>query len=123
MKKGKKLNPIHPYYLVHISDEGEVSIGFTNPKRILERFSTLCIEKKQHDQDLCNWFNEETDNGNDMTIYEMLLDAALTSIREAYNQKVNDQLDASPDALLPTTDSQITEKTEFELITWLVIRH
>ena len=120
-EEGEKLNPIHPYYLVHISEDGEVSIGFTNPKRILERFSTLCVEKKQHHQDLCNWFNEETDNGNDMTIYEMLLDAALNSIREAYNRKVNDQLDASTDALLPTADSQITEKTEFELVTWLVI--
>ena len=120
-EEGKKLNPIHPYYLVHISDDGEVSIGFTNPKRILERFSTLCVEKKQHDQDLCHWFNEETDNGSDMTIYELLLDTALNSIREAYNQKVNDQLDASADALLPTADSQITEKTEFELVTWLVI--
>ena len=121
-EEGKKLNPIHPYYLVHISDEGEVSIGFTNPKRILEHFSLLCVEKKQHDQDLCHWFNEETGNGTDMTIYEMLLDAALNSTREAYNRKVNDQLDASADALLPTADSQITEKTEFELVTWLVIR-
>ncbi len=121
--EGKKLNPIHPYYLVHISDEGAVSIGFTNPKQILVQFSALCVEKKQHDQALCNWFNEETDNGSDTTIYEMLLDAALTSIRETYNRKVNDQLDASTDALLPTADSQITEKTEFELITWLVIRH
>ena len=118
---GKKLNPIHPYYLVHISDNGKVSIGFTNPKRILERFSALCVGKTNHDQDLCNYFNEETDNGNDMTIYEMLLDAALNSIREAYNRRVNDQLDASVDALLPTANSQITEKTEFELVTWLVI--
>ena len=120
-EEGKKLNPIHPYYLVHISDDGEVSIRFTNPKRILERFSMLCVGKTNHDQDLCHWFNEETDNGNDMTIYEMLLDAALNSIREAYNRKVNDQLDASVDALLPTADSQITEETEFELVTWLVI--
>jgi len=121
-EEGKKLNPIHPYYLVYISEEGEVSIGFTNPKRILERFSALCIGKTNYDQDLCNYFNEETDNGNDMTIYEMLLDAALNSIRQEYNRKVNDQLDTSPDALLPTAEDQITEKTEFELITWLVIR-
>ena len=118
--EGEKLNPIHPYYLVHISDEGEVSIGFTNPKRILERFSTLCVKKTSYDQDLCNWFNEEINNGSDITIYEMLLDVALDSIREEYNRKVNDQLDASADALLPTADSQITEKTEFELVTWLV---
>ena len=120
-EEGKKLNPIHPYYLVHISDEGEVSIGFTNPKSVLEGFSRLCVGKTNHDQDLCNWFNEETDNGNDMTIHEILIDTALNSIREAYNRKVNDQLDASADALLPTADSQITEKTEFELVTWLVI--
>ena len=120
-EEGEKLNPIHPYYLLHISDEGEVSIGFTNPKRILERFSQLCIGKTNPDQDLYHWFNEETNNGNDMTIYEMLLDTALGSIREEYNRKVNDHLDASADALLPTTDSQITEKTEFELVTWLVI--
>ena len=118
---GEKLNPIHPYYLVHISDEGEVSIGFTNPKHILERFSTLCVKKTNYDQDLCHWFNAETNNGKDMTVYEMLLDIALDSIREAYNRKVNDHLDASADALLPTADSQITEKTEFELVTWLVI--
>ena len=120
-EEGEKLNPIHPYYLVHISEEGEVSIGFTNPKRILERFSALCVGKTSHDQDLCNWFNKETDNGNDMTIYEMLLDTALNSIREEYNRKINDQLDSDADALLPIAEDQITEKTEFELITWLVI--
>ena len=109
-EEGKKLNPIHPYYLVHISEEDEISIGFTNPKRILERFSTLCVGKTNYDQDLCHWFNEETANGSDMTIYEMLLDAALNSIREEYNRNVNDQLDASPDALLPTAEDQITEK-------------
>ena len=119
--EGDKLNPIHPYYLLHISNDGEVSIGFTNPKRILERFSQLCVGKTNYDQDLCHWFNEETDNGNDMTIYEMFIDAALNSIREEYNRKVNDQLDSSSDALLPSVDSQITEKTEFELVTWLVI--
>ena len=119
--EGDKLNPIHPYYLLHISDDGEVSIGFTNPKRILERFSELCIGKTNYDRDLCHWFNEETDNGSDMTVYEMLIDAALDSIRKAYNRKINDYLEASADALLPSIENQITEKTEFELVTWLVI--
>ena len=120
-KEGVKLNPIHPYYLVYVTDDGNVSIGFTNPKRILERLSELCVGKTDPDQDLCHWFNAETDNGTDMTVYELLIDEATTSIREAYNRKVNDQLDASADALLPTADSQITEKTAFELVTWLVI--
>ena len=120
-KEGVKLNPIHPYYLVYITDDGKVSIGFTNPKRILERFSALCVGKTTPDQELCHWFNAETDNGADMTVYEMLIDEATTSIRDAYNRKINDQLDTNPDALLPTAESQITEKTAFELVTWLVI--
>ena len=58
---------------------------------------------------------------NDMTIYEMLLDAALKSIRGDYVRRVNDELDSRADAVLPTADSQITEETEFELVTWLVV--
>lgn len=58
-----------------------------------------------------------------MDIYQILSDAALASIQKEYIQKVNDQLDSAPDARLPTADSQITEETEFELVTWLVIAH
>ncbi len=118
----QKLNPIQPYYLVYIDNAGEVSIGFTNPKRILERLSALCIGKTASNQALCHWFNTETENGEDMTLYEMLIEAVLNSIRAEYNRKVNDQLDASADALLPSADSQITEKTEWELVTWLIIQ-
>ena len=120
-EEGKKLNPLHPYYLVYVTNDEAVSIGFTNPKQVLERFSMLCVGKSTPDTDLCDRFNNETDHGNDMTIYQILLDAALKSIRAEYIRKVNDQLDSSPDALLPTADSQITEETEFELVTWLVI--
>ena len=56
-----------------------------------------------------------------MTIYEMLIDAVMESIRAEYNRKVNDYLDSDPNALLPTADSQITTETEFELVTWLVV--
>ncbi len=126
-EESKKLNPRHPYYLVYVTEDEVVSIGFTNPKRILERFSALCVGKSSTKTDeqitLYAKFNKDTDNGNDMTIYQMLLDTALESIRAEYIQKVNDQLDSSPDALLPTAESQITEDTEFELVTWLVIRH
>ncbi len=120
-KEGEKLNPIHPYYLVYVNEDEVVSIGFTNPKQILGKFSQLCVGKDKTDKDLCRLFNADTENGSDMTIYEVLLDAALESIRAEYIRKVNDQLDSSPDALLPTADSQITEETEFELVTWLVI--
>ena len=120
-KEGEKLNPLHPYYLVHVTEDEVVSIGFTNPKRILERFSALCVGKSTPNTNLCDKFNEDTNNGSDMDIYQILSDVTLESIRAEYIRKVNDQLDSSPDALLPTADSQITKETEFELVTWLVI--
>lgn len=121
--EGKQLTPIYPYYLVYVSEDGTASIGFTNPKQILEKLSELCREKTTLNTDLCRWFNTETDNGRDMTIYEMLLENGMQEMQDTYNQKVNDQLDASPDALLPIAENQITVKTEYELITWLVIGH
>ena len=120
-QENEKLNPIYPYYLVHVSDEGKVSIGFTNPKRILEHFSALCIEKECPKQDLCDWFNTETANGSEMTFYKMLIDETLESIRYHYNEKLNTEFRANSKFLIPTADEQIGDTTEFELITWLVI--
>lgn len=121
-KENEKLNPIHPYYFIYISDEGTVSIGFTNPKQILGHFSALCGEKTVPDQNVCDLFNRETANGSDMTFYNLLLQEGLDSIRKAYSRNVNDQMDASgADFLLPIAEEQVTETTEFELITWLVI--
>ncbi len=122
-KEGENLNPLHPYYLVYVTDDEVASIGFTNPKRILERFSALCAGKSTPDTALCDKFNEDTNNGSDMDIYQILSDAALESIREEYIRKLNDQFDSNPDTLLPPIDSQITKDTKFELITWLVIYH
>ena len=121
-KENEKLNPIYPYYLVHVSDEGKVSIGFTNPKRILEHFSALCIGKECPKQDLCDWFNTETANGSEMTFYKMLIDEALESIRYHYDEKLNREFRSNSQFLIPTADEQVGEATEFELITWLVIR-
>ena len=121
-QENEKLNPIYPYYLVHLSNEGKASIGFTNPKRILEHFSALCAGKECPKQDLYNWFDMETANGSNMTFYNILLQEGLDSIQKAYNRSINDQMDASgSDFLLPIADEQVTETTEFELITRLVI--
>ena len=122
-KGNEKLNPIHPYYLVYISNESTVSIGFTNPKQILGHLSALCVGKMTPNPDLCNRFNKETTNGRNMKVYDNLLQEGLDSIRKEYSRSVNDQLDASgADFLLPSAEEQITETTEFELITWLVIK-
>ena len=119
--ENEKLNPIHPYHLVYISNEGKTSIQFTNPKRVLELFSALAVGKTEPDQNRSHCFNEDTDNGNDMSLYDLLIQEVIESISTAYNKKINDELDTNPDYRLPIADDQIAETTQFELVTWLVI--
>lgn len=121
-KENGKLNPIYPYYLIHVSDAGKVSIGFTNPKRILEHFNALCIRKESPCQDLCDWFNTETANGSEMTFYKMLIDEVLESIRYHYDEKLNREFRSNSQFLIPAADEQVGETTDFELVTWLIIR-
>ena len=120
-KENEKLNPIHPYYLVHVTKTGEVSIGFANPKQILEFFSALCIGKTEPEQELCHWFNDKTYNGEDMVHYDELIQTCVNAIKGEYNRHVNDRLEHNVDFLLPIADIQIEETTQFELITWLII--
>ena len=120
-RENEKLNPIHPYYLVHVTKAGEVSIGFANPKQILEYFSALCTGKENPNQELCHWFNETTHNGEDMSLYNELIQTCVNAISGEYNRHVNDRLERSADFLMPIADIQIEETTQFELITWLII--
>lgn len=57
-----------------------------------------------------------------MTAYELLIDEALDSIRYHYDEKLNTEILSNSKFMIPIADEQIGEATEFELITWLVIR-
>ena len=122
-EENEKLNPIHPYYLVHISWDGTVSISFTNPKQILGHLNALCVGEENHNPDLCDWFNKKTDDGTVMKVYDNLIRRVQDSICIEYSRGVNDQWDTSDaDFLLPPAEEQVTEATGFELITWLIIK-
>ena len=106
-KENEKINPIYPYYLVYVSDEGKVSMGLTNPKRVLEGFNRLCVGKESTNQNLYQWFNEKTDYGNDMTDYELLIYEALDSIRYLYDEKLNTEILSNSKFMIPTADEQV----------------
>ena len=41
-KAGDTVNPLQPYYLVYVRDDGTVRFSFAQPKQILEIFRLLC---------------------------------------------------------------------------------
>ena len=73
-------NRIHPFYMVYLSSNGEVICDYLNPKRLLDTMRLLCRGKAEPIKELCTKFNEETDDGKNMTDISMLLNDAINSI-------------------------------------------
>ncbi len=120
--KSDTVNPTQPYYLVYIQDDGVVRYNFTSPKQILGIFRDLCSGKDAPYEDLCRLFNEQTKNGVDMTMYSDLLKKAVTAIEGMFRKRTASKLLEGRSAVLPGIQEQVTEQTDFDLITWLVIR-
>jgi SNF2 family DNA or RNA helicase len=119
---GDTVNPLQPHFLVYMQDEGVLRFGFTHPKQILEIFRGLCAGKTSPYEDLCRLFDDQTKNGTDMSFYNDLLEKAVKSIESTFRKRVITQLTTDRRAVLPKQEQQVNDKTDFELITWLIIR-
>jgi SNF2 family DNA or RNA helicase len=119
---GDTVNPLQPYYLVYVRDDGMVRFNFAQPKQILEIFRLLCSSKAAAYENLCQLFDTETKNGADMKLYNKLLDAAVDSIARTFQKRVAAGLQSGRDFVIPNQQDQARETTDFELITWLVIK-
>ena len=73
-------------------------------------------------EELCQLFDDETRDGSDMTRYSELLDKAVASITHTFRKRNAGNLLTGRGGTLVGRDKQITAKTDFELVTWLVIR-
>jgi hypothetical protein len=116
------VNPLQPHFLVYILDDGVARFGFTHPKQILEIMRALCSGKTTAYEHLCQVFNQQTNNGSDMKSYYDLLKKAVKSIESTFRRRAAGRLVEGRNAVLPILQEQVSEQTEFELITWLVIR-
>lgn len=78
----KTPNRLHPFYLVYISEQGDIVHNYLKPKEILSIMKALCKGKSVPIDKLCNEFNLETKNGKDMKKYSNLLEKSIESIIE-----------------------------------------
>jgi SNF2 family DNA or RNA helicase len=115
------VNPLQPYYLVYVLQDGSVRLGFAQPKQILEIYRALCAGNKTPIEALCTQFNQATQNGTDVSHYSDLLDKATASIEKTFKKRAVSGLATDRNAVLIEKSKQITQTTDFELITWLII--
>lgn len=116
----KTRNQIHPFYLVYVSDEGEVVHGYLDPKESLDVMRRLCKGKSEPDSALCRAYNKATKNGRDMHAASGLLRSAIESIVE---EKAEADLDSFfSGGTTSFLENDVAGLDDFELICFLVVR-
>jgi SNF2 family DNA or RNA helicase len=115
------INPLHPYYLVYILDDGEVRYTFAHPKQILEIYRLLCAEQTVPYEELCALFDQRTQDGANMAVYSQLLERAVQSIERTFQKRSASHLLSGRGAKLIPANEQASAASDFQLITWLVI--
>ena len=113
-------NQLHPFYMVYISDEGDVVVDHLHPKDLLDKMRLLCKPMTKPDVKLCAQFNKETRDGLRMGKYSDLLSKAINSIISVKEQ-------SSIDSFLEGYAGELFEEhyvglDDFELICFLVIK-
>ena len=121
-EENEKLNPTQPYFLVYVREDGVVRFTFAQPKQILEMYRQLCATKSSPYDELCALFDEHTANGADMAQYDKLLREVVRSISYTYEKRAFGSLRSGRGGVLPLESEQVGDTTDFELVTWLVIK-
>ena len=113
-------NRLHPFYMVYISNEGEVICEHLSPKNMLDKMRYLCKGRTEPIPELYRQFNKETRDGRSMGKFSELLGDAIASIIEVKDESdIDSFLSGGQVSFL---NNEIKGLDDFELICFLVIR-
>ena len=117
-----KVNPLAPYYLIYIHDDGNVRFGFVQPKETMRLFRELAAGEATALEKLCELFDRRTDDGSRMDNYDRLIQKSLASIERTFTRRIAATLLSSRAAILPTSQETPTANSDdFDLVSWLLV--
>lgn len=113
-------NSLAPYFLLYVNYQGEAKLHYTNSKKILDIYRKVSLGNDEVYSELVDQFNEETNNGQDMNDYTMLLKQAMDIVMNVQEESFLDSFftpggTTSQQALNLGTD-------DLELISFLIIK-
>jgi hypothetical protein len=120
-KRPTEVNPLAPYYLVYVLDDGNVRLTFMQPKQALDLFRSLAANHASAFTDLCDSFDARNANGSDMSHESRLLDSAMESIKRTFARRATTSLLSGRNGLLPLASETPSSSDDMELVTWLVV--
>lgn len=113
-------NRLHPFYMVYISDHGEVVSDHLSPKKTLDILRLICIGKTEPITELYRQFNASTNDGRKMVKYSDLLQETIASIIHVNEDSDIDSLFKAGGTTALRTN--INGLSDFELICFVVVK-
>jgi SNF2 family DNA or RNA helicase len=113
-------NRLHPYYLVYISNDGEIVADHTEVKRLLDLTRSCCKNQTSPIANVCALFNTVTQDGRNMEPYSNLLSDAIRSMVDVKEEKDLDSLFSSGETTALVNSIQGLD--DFELLAFIVIQ-
>lgn len=113
-------NLLHPFYMVYLSESGEVICDHLHPKQLLDAMRHACKGKTEHNPALCAILNKETADGRKMERYSCLLQTAIESIMTVKTESDIESLFSVGET--SALQGEIKGLDDFELVTFLIIR-
>ena len=113
-------NPIYPYYMAYVKEDGEIIYNYSNVKKILDIYKSLCIGNNKVLNDLVEEFNEETKNQKKMDKYKDLLTDVTDDILGKIEEQDTLNIFSLGDLSGMLNDNKNQE--EFEIVSYLVIK-
>ena len=111
--------PLHPHYLVHVRENGELLLSHTQAKQVLDHLKKLCIGRNLPDAPACERFDEATRFGRDMELYQKLLSRAVATIVGKQEERAVASL-FSPGGT-HAIKGEFAGSGDFEVVTFLIV--
>jgi hypothetical protein len=73
-------NPLDPYYMIYVTEDGDIPYSYTHSKKILDMYKKICQTSSEVDERAVQAFAKQTKNGRDMSVYRELLKKAVENI-------------------------------------------
>ena len=112
-------NRLHPYYLVYISESGEVLASHVEAKKLLDVLRAACKGHSEPVLEACQAFNLRTKDGQDMAGISDLLNQAIHSMIESKEQGDLDSLFSGSQTTALV--NKIQGLDDFELLGFIVL--
>lgn len=110
---------LSPYYLIYVSNDGSVTLQFTQTKKILDLLKKMSIHGKSIDDGAATRLSILTRNGSDMSHYRNLLSKAVQALTGAAEERGVESL-FSPGGTVINKNS-FKGMDDFEVVSYLIL--